>query len=648
MAVRQSREEGAILILALAYLVAVSLVVALLSTWATNDLNNTSHFSSANSLTVAATDATDVAIQYVRYTPLISSSQLLGWTPPTDEACWGSEPESSIPVINGDQIAVWCNTTWDPKNYVTRVVSFVACPTTVSEPECAANPTLTAVVNFDDYPPAPAASAPIEELCSVWCGSGMTIVSWEWGSSVGAAVTSVATHISFSIEPSDTYSMSTTNAAVLVTDVNGDPVAGDPVSLFEDTGPTGDISPLTVITNASGIAEFTGIVPQAPGNYILTASEGDENLQTNSSSFAVNAPRSVISPSTAPGNASAGDTYDPSATATSNDQVAITLDTGSSGCTMATVKTQLVVTFTGLGTCIIDFNDKGNASYSPALEVTQSIPVGGLAATQVAISLSPPMPPNPGASATTNVTITMTLENAVGKTVTLAKGATTTVVLSDIGSGFFSMSSGAAGTPTLSVTFTGGTATASTQTAYFGNENVGPDTISAINGTTNWGSASLTIQGGAATQVAITPNSTSPAVAALTNTILTFQLEDQFGNAVTSNGTTTLTLSDSGNGFFAAADGVTGAPTLNLTFAGGAGTATAYFGNETSGSDVITAKNGASAWGTSTVTPVAGAVASVQITLSPTNPAQSKYTNTAVTLQLVDQYGNDVATVACL
>ena len=39
-----------------------------------------------------------------------------------------SDSLSGIPVINGNQIAVWCSTVWDPLNYVTRDVTFVAYP----------------------------------------------------------------------------------------------------------------------------------------------------------------------------------------------------------------------------------------------------------------------------------------------------------------------------------------------------------------------------------------------------------------------------------------------------------------------------------------------------------------------------------------
>jgi hypothetical protein len=637
---RRTGEDGAILILALVYLIAVSMTVLALSSWATNDLNNSTKFSSANSLTLAASDMMNASIQYVRYNPLISSSQQIG-VPSQAVACWGGTATSSIPVIGGDQVAVWCSTIWQPRSFQTRVVTFDACPIDVSANSCGgANALLTATVTFDDYPPAPKTLAPIDELCTVWCGSGLTISNWTWGSSVPDTTGGLAATLSFSNEPSQTTAGASTQASVTVDDLNGNPVAGDTVEILEKSGPANGISSststLTAVTNASGVASFTNIVPEYVGNYILTAVDGD--VTTNSTSFVVTTQKSVITVSSkAPTNATENGTpYSPVASASSGDAVIITSATASV-CTVSGG----VVSFGNLGTCTIDFNDPatGNPNYAAASQVTQSFAVGGLVATQVGIVLGTN---TPGASATTNDTVTLTLENATG--VAVNSSGTTTLVLSDIGNGYFATKNGIAGTSTLNVTFTGGTSTASTITDYFGNETVGPDTISAVNGTSNWGTAPLTVQGGAPAQVAITSSPTSPTVSSVTSTVLTFQLEDAYGNTATASATTTLTLSDSNNGFFAASNGVAGTPTLSVTFAAGAGTATAYYGNTTAGADTITAKNGTSAWGSTTVTPVAGAATSVQVTVSPTAPATSKTTNTTVTIQLVDQYGNDVAT----
>jgi hypothetical protein len=652
-----SREEGAILILALTYLVAVALIVALLSTWAIDDLNNSSHFRAASSLTLAATDMTDVAIQYIRYNPSISTSQPVAPYSNPAEACWGGSAGgggiSAIPVIDGDQVAVWCSTVWNPLNQllngipnVTRDVTFFACSTAVSVSaiSCENDPLLTAEVDFDDYPPAPARSAPIQTLCSVYCGSGMEIASWQWGSSTTGSASGPARMLSFSSEPSDTSAGATTDASVYVTDANTNPVAGDSVTIAQQSGPTSGTTPpvpginstnstLTAVTNSQGIAVFTDINPAYAGNYTLIASDGNGQTVT-STNFVVSMQRDVITPPSAPTDATAnsGKTFTPVASDKSGAAITVSVDTTSSGCTL----TGGVVKFTAPGTCVLDFNDNGNAIYAPAAQATLSFPVGGQSATQVALTLDTK---TPAASATTNVTITATLENSVG--VQVPSSGTTTVVLSDIGNGFFSTSKGGASSSALDVTFASG---ASTATAYFGDENTGPDTISAEYGTTDWGSATLTVAGGAPALVAITPSPSSPAVSSLTNTQLSFQLEDKWGNLATSTGTTTLALSDSGNGFFATSNGVTGAATLNITFASGVGTATAYFGNKTSGSDTITAQNGASAWGTSTVSLVAGVATTAQITLSPTTPPKSTSTSTSVTIQLLDQFGNHVTT----
>ncbi len=637
-----SREEGAILILAFAYLVAISLVVALLSTWATNDLNNSTQFKTANSLDQAATDMTNVAIQYVRYNPLISSSQVPGTSSPF-VACWGDDSGAikNIPVIDGNQIAVWCSTQWNPLSYQTRVVTFVACPISVSVQSCQQSVTppgsqtptytdslLTAVVTYDDYPPAPAKSAPIQTLCSVWCGAGITVNSWQWGSSTPGSVTGVAASATFSTEPSDTSVSANTNAAVTILDASNTPVAGDLVTVSEANGPTNGIATMTAYTNSLGVAEFTSIDPTIAGSYTLTAKDG--NATANSSSFTVIKQRSVIQLTSTDNSATQGGTWTPTwqTSPLLGDPVSFTA-APASVCTSSGT----LVTFTGVGTCTLTFTDPGNATYGAALPVTETIAVGGLTATQVGMSLSSA---TPAASNTTNETITLTLENAVGAPVNSA--GTTSVVLSDIGNGFFGSKIGVTSSAqTSTVTFMKNT---STQTAYFGNENAGPDTITAVNGTTNWGSVSLNTQALPASQVAITPSTSSPAVSAATNTTLSFQLEDQYGNSATNVGIPNLILSDSGNGFFAATNGAAGMSTLNLTFASD-GTATAYFGNETSGSDVISALNGTTPWGTSTVALTAGAAATVQISMN-TPVTQSTSTSTTLSLQVEDQFGNIV------
>jgi hypothetical protein len=97
------------------------------------------------------------------------------------------------------------------------------------------------------------------------------------------------------------------------------------------------------------------------GGFVLTASPASAAGSTANS----------ISASSAPSAGSTKGSYTPSATATSKDKVVITLDKTSTGCTLSSGK----VTFTGQGTCVVDFNDAGNTTYAAAAQVTQSIKV---------------------------------------------------------------------------------------------------------------------------------------------------------------------------------------------------------------------------------------------------------------------------------
>jgi large repetitive protein len=73
-----------------------------------------------------------------------------------------------------------------------------------------------------------------------------------------------------------------------------------------------------------------------------------------------------------PANAGAGTTYTPAATASSGLPVTFTIDaTSSTVCSIAAGK----VTFNSIGTCTIDGNQAGNAAFSPAPQVQQSITV---------------------------------------------------------------------------------------------------------------------------------------------------------------------------------------------------------------------------------------------------------------------------------
>jgi hypothetical protein len=169
-------DEGAVLILALVFIIAVGLIVGALANLTMNDLNNTTVFNSVRAEQYAANSAVQVAVQSMRYTPLVGANQTLNAYPPS--YCWGSSSPSTVTNVNGVSFTVWCSTVQDLASASTRTVTFYACDPSLSASQCAASPKLQAVVVYDDYPPGN--NAPMTQSCSWSCGEGMTIQQWLW------------------------------------------------------------------------------------------------------------------------------------------------------------------------------------------------------------------------------------------------------------------------------------------------------------------------------------------------------------------------------------------------------------------------------------------------------------------------------------
>lgn len=205
-------ERGAILLLALIYIVAVSVFVGALAYWATNDLNNTSEFFSASQIQYAASSATDIAVQSIRYFPqptnptanVYSSCNPANCTPSpvigtgysAPGACWsvtgstveptGAAAGTSSITVGGDTLTTWCSTieilNQSTGNNGTRVVTVYTCPASESVAQCVAAPLLTAIISFDDYPVG--GGIALTSQCNVegvTCGEGSTIISWVKG-----------------------------------------------------------------------------------------------------------------------------------------------------------------------------------------------------------------------------------------------------------------------------------------------------------------------------------------------------------------------------------------------------------------------------------------------------------------------------------
>ena len=185
---RPRDESGAVLILALVFLVTVSVIVGALTDWVTNDLMNTASFNSTQTLNSSATNAVTLGVQSIRYTPLLYNTstladETLNASPPS--YCWGSGPSQAF------NMNVYCSSVWNPTKAATRKVTVSACPIsrtapvtgtaswTAAQRSCAAAPLLQAIVTFDDYPPT-GVSGPSQVQCVTYCGSTLTVNSWNW------------------------------------------------------------------------------------------------------------------------------------------------------------------------------------------------------------------------------------------------------------------------------------------------------------------------------------------------------------------------------------------------------------------------------------------------------------------------------------
>ncbi len=130
---------------------------------------------------------------------------------------------------------------------------------------------------------------------------------------------------------------------------------------------------------AAGVVSFTGA-----GTCVIDANQAGNGAYTaapqTQQTFTVGGgttPQTISFSSSAPVGATVGGTYTPVATATSGLGVAVTVDAAASAvCTISGG----VVTFTGAGTCVIDANQAGNATYAPAPQAQQSFGVGKLTA----------------------------------------------------------------------------------------------------------------------------------------------------------------------------------------------------------------------------------------------------------------------------
>jgi hypothetical protein len=178
---RRASEEGAVLILALVFLVAIGLVLMTLVSLAGTNLAVTSNLQAQRNLEYYADALVDGAIQAVRHE---APSSITNPTCP-NFASWPSPPAPA-----GNNLVVDCAmgipTTGTPPvpSFYGRIVEFDACPVAsppLSFSSCQSAAIVRANVVFNDVSNAPGCSGTIPSCYGgfpgFW-GTGMTLESW--------------------------------------------------------------------------------------------------------------------------------------------------------------------------------------------------------------------------------------------------------------------------------------------------------------------------------------------------------------------------------------------------------------------------------------------------------------------------------------
>ncbi len=300
-------ESGAVIILALVFLVAVSLIVTGLLTWVGASLNATGSFQIERNVEYAATDAVNLAIQNTRYTfDAGSPNKFLNSATP--ESC----ASYSIPG-QANSVDVYCSMVWQPYSADTRVFTYSACTTNSANnakaTDCTANPLLQVIVAFDDYPSGIASPSPTPSECTPIlqqgnppsgpengsCGQSMTQLSWQWNPVVPAIT---------ALSPST----GSTNGGATVTIQGTGFTSGETVNFVEQPQelpvPTGTYNPpvsATVLAPSGSCALPTCIQMTSPavtiGNaYFVTVTTPGGTSQTASSDYNSFVPTFTYSP----------------------------------------------------------------------------------------------------------------------------------------------------------------------------------------------------------------------------------------------------------------------------------------------------------------------------------------------------------------
>lgn len=162
-------ESGAVLVLALVFMVVAALLVTGLTAWSGNDIKNIGNFKTTRSAVYAAGGAIQIATWNIRYSYQGTGSGFC----PTSDSSTSTDPFT----LDNEAIDVWCTITTNEGSSDSRKVTLSAYPVADCSPTgCSGSPYIQSEVIFNDY-----SSTNVNECSSTTtttCGSGQTVVSW--------------------------------------------------------------------------------------------------------------------------------------------------------------------------------------------------------------------------------------------------------------------------------------------------------------------------------------------------------------------------------------------------------------------------------------------------------------------------------------
>jgi hypothetical protein len=187
-------DDGAVLILALIFLVSVGLLITAILGWAGASLTATGSFQTERDIEYGASAAVNLAVQSTRFEfDAGSPTPFLNNAAPELCATYATPGQTT-------SIDVYCTMLWQPYSSNTRVFTYSACVSNStannSPADCAANPLLQARFAFYDYASAEATISSSPPKCQPAtsngaCGENQTALSWLWNPVV-PAVTSMS------------------------------------------------------------------------------------------------------------------------------------------------------------------------------------------------------------------------------------------------------------------------------------------------------------------------------------------------------------------------------------------------------------------------------------------------------------------------